>query len=340
MKHLIARVGGLLVISAALAACSGSNSGMTPSTGSPVTTPQSMNRPLTPELARIASHFKLIGQPRFYYTRQHTQLAGIRPNAVGYPLDMSCSKKPCPVMSRVTSYNIYVSLDGKKCTTESCWGHPEEFLKGLTGSPLAKLLTQYTGGTAAGIKFGKSTSVTHTAFYGGYSNTFYNVDLFKVLLDGITNLKVAPDATKEFHIFLPPGVDTCFDQTGICYSPDNLSAFAFCAYHTAALYNNTPVIFSVEPWQNAVVNIGGTNVPACQVQNPPNLDNGTASTLSHELSESVSDPFPNTGYFNANYGMEIGDVCAYQFLFTANFGSKAYTIQQEYSNAKHGCANN
>src|SRR5438477_602493 len=30
-----------------------------------------------------------------------------------------------------------------------------------------------------------------------------------------------------YHVFLPQGVDTCFDE-GLCYSPDNFATFGMC----------------------------------------------------------------------------------------------------------------
>jgi hypothetical protein len=53
-----------------------------------------------------------------------------------------------------------------------------------------------------------------------------------------------------YHVFLPPGVDTCMSGTSDCYSPDNQSTFQFCAYHSSAdLPDGRHVIYTVESSQ-------------------------------------------------------------------------------------------
>jgi hypothetical protein len=145
-------------------------------------------------------------------------------------------------------------------------------------------------------------------------------------------------------VFLPKGVDTCFDQTSICYSPDNPSTFFFCAYHGSVSFNDIGhVLFSVEPYQN---------VAGCQVA-PPNpngiLSDSTDSTLSHELIEAITDPDPGSGWVaNSSLlesGAEIGDICEpvgnakFQFLDPVlSLNGHKYEIQLEYSNKYHACA--
>ncbi len=58
---------------------------------------------------------------------------------------------------------------------------------------------------------------------------------------------------KIFHLFLPPGQQTCFDAPNgnQCYSPSNPSTFVFCAYHSATTFIDIGhVIYSIEPYQN------------------------------------------------------------------------------------------
>jgi hypothetical protein len=351
MKHFLARLTGALAIGAALAACSG-NQAVTPATATaPVPgARQAAARVTHPAVVRITQADRAFGRrltflpPHVTYPKFHNPYLHVaRPSAVGYPLDMTCQTKACPVMSSSTAYDIYVSMDGKTCLTEACWGTPEEFLKGLAGSALAGLATQYTNGPASGYTFGGSMAVKYTSIkYDYYAPTFYQNDLGTILAAAVRKIG-ATGLNAEYHIFLPPGADTCFDQSASCYSPDHLAAFAFCAYHSAALIpgSNTPIVFSVEPWQNAKVRVKGKMLYACQNSFVPKgtnrLNSGTASTLSHESFESWSDPLPNSGWFNSHYGMEIGDVCAYTFMFTDMLGGSNYYLQQEYSNAVHGC---
>ena len=69
------------------------------------------------------------------------------------------------------------------------------------------------------------------------------------------------------------------------YSPDNPATFAFCAFHASVNFSDVGhVLFTVEPFQN---------VPGCAVGKPsPNgvLVDSTASVLSHQLIETITDP--------------------------------------------------
>jgi hypothetical protein len=144
-------------------------------------------------------------------------------------------------------------------------------------------------------------------------------------------------------VFLPKGVDTCFDLTSICYSPDNPSSFFFCAYHGSVTYGDIGhVLLSVEPYQN---------VPGCQAA-PPNpngiLADSTNSVLSHELIETITDPDPGSGWVSDTSlivaGAEIGDLCeplgnsSFQFLDpTLTLNGRKYELQLEYGNNYHAC---
>jgi len=144
-----------------------------------------------------------------------------------------------------------------------------------------------------------------------------------------------------YHVFLPKGVDTCFDLTSVCYSPDYQSSFVFCAYHSVFMYQGKPVIFSVEPWMDATVTFYGKTFPACGTLNVPKgtnrTDNSTASVLAHESIEAFTDPLPGSGWINFTDGQEIGDECQ-AFSAVETLGSAKYYIQKMYSNSVHACA--
>src|SRR5258707_5060791 len=92
------------------------------------------------------------------------------------------------------------------------------------------------------------------------------------------------------------------------------------------------------------------NVTGCQVASPsPNgsLVDSTASVLSHETFETITDPDLDAWWSDVSLieqGAEIGDICepvgngAGQFLDpTFIVGGKNYKIPLEYSNKFHGC---
>jgi hypothetical protein len=149
-----------------------------------------------------------------------------------------------------------------------------------------------------------------------------------------------------YHLFLPPGTDTCFDapSNNQCYSPDKPGTFAFCGYHDSVTYSDLGhVLFTVEPWQ------GPTSLCEDSPVGAPNsqLIDSTDDTLSHELFETISDP-DGTAWLNSAdsslYGNEMADECLFigpdNYLSEATFpiDGHLYRVQSEYSNNKHACA--
>ncbi|MBV8333082.1 MAG: hypothetical protein JO192_10130 [Candidatus Eremiobacteraeota bacterium] len=346
MKQPLVRFGGAILLATAIAACSGTNA--VPVANGTDAAPQVQQFLRAPATKAVAGVLEITQADRemarsFVPGRPHIMVPTFthhaKPaSAVGYPLDMTCQTPQCPVMNASVAYNVYVTPDGKTCKDEKCWGDPEEFLKAISGSPLVGLVQQYTKGAPTAYTYGSSIAVKYKL---AYTNTFYNNDLWTILSAAAHHFK-AVGTNAEYHIFLPPGVDTCFDQTSECYSPDNLTSFAFCAYHTAVLFGKTPIVYSVEPWQDVQVTVSGKKVYGCQdAKVPPGtnrLNSGTASTLLHESMESWSDPLPNTGWFNSIYGEEIGDTCAYLFMTKEVVGGGSWFVQQIWSNTYHGCA--
>jgi len=139
------------------------------------------------------------------------------------------------------------------------------------------------------------------------TNVLDQNDILSIVHAAAVKLSIQSGYSNIVHVFLPRGIDTCFDLTSICYSPDNPSSFFFCAYHGAVVFNDIGhILFSVEPYQN---------VPGCQVATPtPNGDlvDSTASVLSHEFFETITDPDLDAWWSEASLierGAEIGDIC-------------------------------
>jgi hypothetical protein len=220
-----------------------------------------------------------------------------------------------------------------------CWGSPGSFLKRLNDSAFIHLSDQYVG-TTADFRYpvGRTVSINETL----QTNVLGLNDIFSILHAAAVKLSVSNGYNNIVHLFLPKDIDTCFDLTSICYSPDNPSSFFFCAYHGSVIFNDIGhIMFTVEPYQN---------VPGCQVATPtPNgaLVDSTASVLSHEVFETITDPDGSAWWSDVSLieqGAEIGDICepvgngAGQFLDPVFIvGGRNYKIQLEYSNKFHGC---
>lgn len=247
---------------------------------------------------------------------------------------------------------LYVSISSPAigCTNVAlCWGAPMTFLKDmnatLASTGYMHLLDQYAG-TAASNRYpiGANVAVTYGPVYkdseGMYAMS--ESDVLTILHAGVAALvksgkiPAQPGYAHEFHIFLPKGIDHCFDSGG-CYSPDNPSTFYFCAYHGSTDFSDLGhVVFSVEPYQDVP---GCMSDPAWTGTTGIGIKaNSTDDTLSHELFESISDPDPTIApaFYNDFSGEEIGDICT-PWVFPLTVGTHHYSIQTEYSDQDHGC---
>lgn len=242
-----------------------------------------------------------------------------KPLGVVFPLDMT--KGAGKVLTATTQNDIFLN------TTSAAVGTPTTFQANYNLSTFISVLNQYDGVTSAG-KFPVGTSFT--ASVPTFTNMISQDDLFNVI--HAAGKLGGTGYGHEYHVFLAKGLDTCMDF-GPCYSPDVPSSFVFCAYHGSLTFTDIGhVIYSIEPYQD-VAGCGDFGLGG--LPNPSPIDS-TATTLSHETAESISDPDPNTGWFNSTFGMEIGDVCNnLRALETLN--GHNYVIQPEYSNSAHGC---
>ena len=109
--------------------------------------------------------------------------------------------------------------------------------------------------------------------------------------------------------------------------PDNFP-HGFCAWHssTASSYGN--IAYTNLPY------VPDLPAAACTTIASPRSIDGYESTETHEYAESVTDPFPSSGWLKG--GAEIGDLCenldAYLTIGTATFD-----VQGLWSNAAGGC---
>jgi len=243
-----------------------------------------------------------------------------------FPADLS-NPGNGPVLISAQSHSLYVDLN---CAAGQCPGNPDGFLADLGASATIHLVDQYVGASAPNrYTVGPPLAIS----YPLVTNTLRENDIQAIVHRGA--LALGAGGGHIYHVFLPPGVDTCVGQPPACYSPDNLSTFVFCAYHTAVNFPDIGVVlYTVEPYQA---------VPGCAV--PPGSPNGvladsTYSTLSHELFETITDPLPGQSWVARNslpvLGLEIGDLCQGPHA-VLNLNSRLYEIQLEYSNIYHAC---
>jgi hypothetical protein len=245
-----------------------------------------------------------------------------------------------PAVQYAVSHAVYLN-PGRECTIAACWGNPERFLDDVGESDFIHILDEYVG-LQGGDRY---TLGDRAVLTGALPSTPLSENDLLVMLHAVVAKTGAGGYGNIYHLFLPPGTDTCFDASdNECYSPDKPATFVFCAYHDSVTYSDLGhVLFTVEPWQGSTSGCEDSPVGAPNSQ----LIDSTDDTLSHELFETISDP-DGTAWWNSAdsslYGNEMADECIFigpdNYLSEATFpiDGHLYRVQSEYSNNKHACA--
>lgn len=155
----------------------------------------------------------------------------------------------------------------------------------------------------------------------------------------------------EYVVYFPQGTDTCFGPEGNS-NEDPCSGTYYCAYHSSMEIDGTVVQYTNEAENADPAYSGG-----CNPQQAGNAQ-ATINTTSHELSESVADPEPASGWYDSHetpggfeWG-EVGDICAWSFTqgdqpggFDISAGAsnqtingQSYLLQDEWDNANDTCS--
>jgi hypothetical protein len=250
----------------------------------------------------------------------------VGPPTLNSPLDLTYFGGP--VVTSTTNRNVYINC---QTTATDCWGSnglsPAQFLRDLNNSQFIRINNEFIGADARG-KFPTAQLSTNFTFTpsGGGTPTASLQDLLTILFSAVESTQEA-GYNNIYHLFLPEGTDICVDEQ-TCYSPDNLDTFVFCAFHGSVDFDQTHVLFTVEPFQN----VFGCVIPG---QAPHGTIDATASTLSHEFFETMMDPDLDA-WFNALLGEEGSDMCS-AFGTNVHLRTHDYFIQSEYSNRAHAC---
>jgi hypothetical protein len=135
-----------------------------------------------------------------------------------------------------------------------------------------------------------------------------------------------------FFLFTPQNVGSC--------AGSDCAFSQYCAYHSWFGSGSSVTLYANQPYTDTVPS-------ACDATAHPNGDaaDPTINVVSHEHNEAITDEQGNAWYDLAGY--ENGDKCAWYFgtaLGTWNgapynqlINGNHYELQQEYSNAHHGC---
>jgi len=219
----------------------------------------------------------------------------------------------------------------------------EYYVTNLGGTRWFNILSEYTDGNSTHhiineLTFMNSYSPTDL---GKPSNTYLGTqvqdsDISQMVSDfiGATNVTVDPNGI--YAIMLSQDVQ---ETSGFCSN--------YCGYHDSYQYGNTDVKYVFVANANSCPN-------NCATQNPgsPNGNwqvDSMLSMLSHELTESITDPTAG-GWFDGGTGNECADLCIWKYgtcqsgtdsngnsyQYNVMAGSKKFYIQQNWS-LSQGC---
>jgi len=232
----------------------------------------------------------------------------------------------------------------------------QRFVQDVGGTPYLNILTQYYDNSLISnnyiqnvVTFGGSYIDTSTAY-----NAYNSADLgtpasplqdsdIQSEVDHAISVNSWPTGNGNlFAVFTEKGIESC-DGSGNC-TPLVPGGNEYCAYHNwYNILNNR--IYANMPFVNS------TGWDCNNTSGQPNSAiDGDAdyeiSTFSHEMSEAITDPYPNATWTDGNCSGgvvcgEIGDKCAYNFHSgqTNADGSNLtlhgnpYNTQPEWSNA-------
>jgi hypothetical protein len=258
-----------------------------------------------------------------------------------YPADLtSCGG---PVLTNATMHAVFINC----APSFLCWGQignhptPQIFLNDYNLSTLAQVTNQYVNSSATNRY--PQGNYYYTNGYKISNNLIQDIDIFN-FLNGLINAGAPTGLGHLYHIFFQSGIDVCHQTlTGStsCYAPDNRFPHQLCGFHSFMTYNNgnNYILYTIQPYQD---------VALCKITGGPNeVNDSTASTLSHEITESITNPLANykPAWFNTTSlplaGNEIGDECQMlnvSLYPTLTVNQNQYKMQMEYSNTYHDCA--
>ena len=312
--HKLSRLVGIAACAGALVAagCS-SNSGVTPSTGAPMTSQQQAAM----DSGWIHEGGVTYHTPHYMGTRYMSHPA-VNPN-------IQLTYGNGPVLTKPHAYLIFW---GFKAAGDPNKEKPllRDYLENMGGSGHNNIYTQYYD-----IVSGVKTFITNPTNQAG-KTSIWNDNTNPVPAHP-TDAQVAAEALVGVAHF-----GYTANGSYIVATPHGKSiqgfGTSFCAYHSATTYNGQVVSYTNEPYMPDAGPSCGANFIS-----PPSdetgADEGITIVEGHEYGESVTDPDPFSGW-NSNQG-EIGDLCAWTNVQNDPFGTFSFTSQPMFSNATSSC---
>jgi hypothetical protein len=192
-----------------------------------------------------------------------------------------------------------------------------------------------------------------TGIYGdgsGYNACLDDTQL-QAEVDSVTAARGLPHNLSNIYVvYLPKAVETCFlpgettsvGPNGQFCTINHQPTAAYCAYHSTGVNSAVYANLSYPIYDSPTKFTCSSDARFPVVESPngnPDADTEISPT-SHEVSEAITDPDTETGWYDST-GNEIGDDCAYIYgatngqagaLYNQTIFGSHYLTQQEFSN--------
>jgi hypothetical protein len=220
-----------------------------------------------------------------------------------------------PIQKNPVIYVVYWGFNGPAADPDGVAPYLTSFLKGIGGSPLLNIDTQYY--STAG---GNILNPVHQ-----FKGEWFDNDSIPNQPSGAQIANEAERAATHF------GYN--YDASYVIAMPHGaFNNLGYCAYHwyTASAAGN--VHYTDLPYQPDFPGCGTDSVNT----GAQGLLDSTSETAVHEVAETQTDPDGSSWYDSA--GNEIGDYCSYINLQNTKLSTGTYAIQPLWSNAANYCA--
>ena len=262
-----------------------------------------------------------------------------------------------PVMTSNTNYAFYWAPSGSPAYPAEYQSGVNQYLEDLAHDSggdqnVDSVATQYANGSGEAVAYDShfAGAIIDTDPYPKNGCKRATICLTDAQLQAELNTYISAhglprDLAHEYFMLTPPGVEDCFEASGTECSAGS-SAPVYCAYHGSFASGGGVIVYANDPYV--------TGVAGCDDGEHPNnkpSDGALEGGLSHEHSESMTDPELNAWYGPEGY--ENGDKCR-TFLASTEFGTplgtapdgssynqlingSEYWYQQEWSNEGSTC---
>jgi IPT/TIG domain-containing protein len=262
-----------------------------------------------------------------------------------------------PVMTSNDNYAFYWAPSGSPAYPPEYQSGVNRYLEDLAhdsggNQNVDSVATQYTNGSGEAARYDShfAGAIVDTDPYPANGCTRATICLTDAQLQSelskyIANHGLPRDLAHEYFLLTPPGVEDCFEASGVECSAGT-SAGAYCAYHGSIATGAGTIVYANDPYV--------TGIEGCDTGEHPNnstSDGVLLGGLSHEHNESITDPELDAWY--GSNGEENGDKCR-TFVEASEYGtplgtapdgsrynqlidSREYWYQQEWSNEGATC---